>query len=180
MSLPGALNILSAYPEDGEDMDLVSNFSHLDINARPSFGDLLPMVVAWIGEETEERLAFYTADEGPQSSASPKAKAKAPHTLPDGSTAPGKAKSAAKKPTVATFVPTDGNSAGSPSYDHRPVVCPHYEAGYAGEAAEVSSIRPAWFPAHSSWEVSAADFKPAQRDSQESFHFGGEIGRAHV
>jgi len=103
MSLPGALNILSAYPEDGEDMDLVSNFSHLDINARPSFGDLLPMVVAWIGEETEERLAFYTADEGPQSSASPKAKAKAPHTLPDGSTAPGKAKSAAKKPTVATL-----------------------------------------------------------------------------
>ena len=36
MSLPGALNILSAYPEDGEDMDLVSNFSHLDIKARPN------------------------------------------------------------------------------------------------------------------------------------------------
>ena len=106
MSLPGIKDLVTSYPEEGDDLDVIILFGAADPSARPDFGRLMPMIKGWVDGEVFERTAYYSAQEEEPVAASPKAGAKAKASAP-GSTLPGKApagaKAAAKKHTVASL-----------------------------------------------------------------------------
>ena len=114
MSLPSVAHLLSDLPgEEGLAGGQYVGFYELDAGGRPSLEALLQAAKSWLAAETQERLAFYSAEEGLQT---PLAKGKAP--APGGFTTPGSKRSSLpkapqKKPTVASLAAQMETIAGS-------------------------------------------------------------------
>ena len=112
LSVPAASQVISAFPEEGDDQDLLNLFVPSDVQAHPDFAALDGQVKSWLSTELAQRVSYYTADEGVDTGidgqelvTTPKA-TPAKSTLPKSSTPSGKQqgpKATPKRATVATL-----------------------------------------------------------------------------